>query len=114
MIKALGLAFGLVACGEARANPVILSCSGTVTLIQPGEWTKEKDEKFISITIDIAERTLTIDGQPWSIYGNTADLDRLLAFPSEVSAMHGTDSARLNRITGTVEVNTLEDGGDGS
>jgi hypothetical protein len=105
------LAFGLIASGEARADAVILSCWGTSRLVPTvpvgKQAIEEKDESHsVSITVDIANKTLTInDDEPWPIKGDTSGTVIL-------SIGEDKGSATLNRITGSVAFHTFGNRGD--
>ena len=72
------LAFVLNVYGvEVRAAPVVLSCSGTMQALYSGsgygdnKGSNSTNETF-SIEIDVAAKTLTIDGETWPLTGDTS------------------------------------------
>jgi hypothetical protein len=102
-IGTLALALVLNAYGvEVRAAPVVLSCSGTMQAVYTGSGYTKKGSASInetlSIEIDVAAKTLTIEGDAWPLLGDTSG--------TLISAVGYTDNARfslvLNRITGAV------------
>jgi hypothetical protein len=65
-LKAVALAFGMVAASAAHAEEVLLSCWGTIEVIQQGKQVNPVDEKYsISVAVDIAKKAITIDGVTW-------------------------------------------------
>ena len=73
------LAFVLNVYGvEVRAAPVVLSCSGTMQALYSGsgygdnKGSNSTNETF-SIEIDVAAKTLTIDGETWPLTGDTSE-----------------------------------------
>ena len=84
-------------CGGATAEPVILSCSGTIVLIQAGKQVNPaRDGYSVAITIDLSANTLTVnENDSWPLYGDTSHMT--------VTAIGtGKGSATLNRITGSI------------
>ena len=73
-LKVFVVIVALTACGEARVEPVILSCWGTVALVQESKQVNPKDERFsLVITVDVAKKTLTVDdGAPWPLSDDTS------------------------------------------
>ena len=99
-LKALALAFGMVAASAAHAEEVLLSCWGTIEVIQQGKQVNPVDEKY-SISVAIAKKTITIDGVTWPIRGDTSRETIVAMVPDK-------GSATLNRITGAANVHFLE------
>jgi hypothetical protein len=101
-LKALALAFGMVAASAAHAEEVLLSCWGTIEVIQQGKQVNPVDEKYsISVAVDLAKKTITIDGVTWPIRGDTSR-DTIVAMVPDKG------SATLNRITGAANVHFIE------
>jgi hypothetical protein len=101
-LKAVALAFGMVAASAAHAEEVLLSCWGTVEVIQQGKQVNPVDEKYsIAVAVDIAKKTITIDGVRWPITGD-ASRETIVAMAPDKG------SATLNRITGAVNVHFIE------
>jgi hypothetical protein len=103
-VRTLALAFVLNVYGvEARAAPVVLSCSGTMQALYTGsgygdnKGPNSTNETF-SIEIDVAAKTLTIDGETWPLTGDTSGT----VITSGSSKDDATLSLSLNRITGAV------------
>jgi hypothetical protein len=97
-ISVLGLA--LIASNGARAEDVLLSCWGTVELIQQGKQVNVQDERSsIAVAVDVAKKTVTINGISWSI----SDVSR-----ETIVVMDDKGSVSLNRITGAVNVHFIE------
>jgi mannose/fructose/N-acetylgalactosamine-specific phosphotransferase system component IIC len=98
----LAIAFGLIACGEVRPDAVLLSCWGTVELIEGGQQVNPRGEKTsVSIAVDVANKILTIDDVQWPISGDTS---RSVI----VSVDKNRGNATLNRITGAVDIHFIE------
>jgi hypothetical protein len=94
------LAFALIASSGARAGEVLLSCWGTVELIQQGKQVNVPDEKSsIAAAVDVAKKTVTINGVSWSI----PDASR-----ETIVAMDDKGSVSLNRTTGAISVHFIE------
>ena len=106
----LALTVCQIACEEARADAVFLSCWGTSRLVPTvpagKQAIEEKDESYpVSITVDIANKTLTIsDDEPWPIKGDTSGTVIL-------SIGEDKGSATLNRVTGSVAFHTFSNRG---
>src|SRR5712671_5120745 len=95
-LKSVALALGLIASGDARAEDVQLSCWGPVELIQQGRQVNPLDEKSsIALAVDIAKKTITINGVTWPIAGDASG-------ETIVSMAEDKGSVSLNRITGAV------------
>jgi len=101
----LAVALALAAPNGARAEEVLLSCRGTSELIQQGKPDNPPDEKSsIVVAVDIARKTITINGVKWPITGDRSD-DVI------VSIDPGKGTIMLNRVTGTVNVRVIESTG---
>jgi hypothetical protein len=99
---ALAALFATLLCGDANAEQVLLSCWGTVELIQQGKQVNPVDEKFsIAVAVDIARRIVTINDDQWPISG---DVSR----ETIVSIGPDKGSLTLNRITGAINVHFVE------
>ena len=100
----LVLAFAIVpvASASAKADEVLLSCWGTVELIQQGKQVNPVDERAsITVAVDVPNRTLTINGVKWTIGGSASDETVVGMDPDK-------GSVTLNRITGAVSVHFIE------
>lgn len=102
-IRTLALALVLNVYGvEVRAAPVVLLCSGTMQAVYTGSGYTQKGStstnETLSIEIDVAAKTLTIDGDAWPLTGDTSGT--VITFLG--STDDATFSLLLNRITGTV------------
>jgi hypothetical protein len=101
---------GLIFCGtialaapsRAGAEEVLLSCWGTVELIQQGKQVNPLEERSsIAVAVNIGNKTITINGVRWLIAGDgSADVI--------VSMDPDKGSVSLNRITGAVNVHFIE------
>ena len=101
----LAVALALAAPNGARAEEVLLSCRGTSELIQQGKPDNPPDEKSsIAVAVDMARKTITINGVKWPITGDRSD-DVI------VSIDPGKGTIMLNRVTGTVNVRVIESTG---
>ncbi len=91
--------------GGAKAEQVLLSCRGTSELIQQGKPDAPPDSNAsMSVAVDIAKKTLTIDGVKWPITG-----DRSADVIASIDPARGT--IMLNRVTGSVNVHSNEAAG---
>ena len=98
----LAVALALAAPNGARAEEVLLSCRGTSELIQQGKPDNPPDERSsIAIAVDIAKKTITINGVKWPITGDRSDEVIVSISPEKGTVM-------LNRITGSVNVHSIE------
>ena len=98
----LALALGLVTSGNAKAENVLLSCWGTVELIQQGRQVNPADEKSsIAVAVDTTGKTIAINGVSWPIAGD-ASRETIVAMDQDKG------SFTLNRITGAVSVHFIE------
>ena len=96
----LALALALIASSGARAGEVLLSCWGTVELIQQGKQVNVPNERSsIAVAVDVAKKTVTINGVTWSISDDSRET---------IVAMDDKGSLSLNRITGAVNVHFIE------
>jgi hypothetical protein len=85
-----------------RPDAVLLSCWGTVELIEGGQQVNPRGEKTsVSIAVDVANKILTIDDVQWPISGDTS---RSVI----VSVDKNRGNATLNRITGAVDIHFIE------
>jgi len=99
------LAFALVASNEARAEEVLLSCWGTVELIQQGKQVNPADERSsLVVAVDVAKKTLAINGSKWSIAGDASGATIVSMDPDK-------GSVTLNRLTGAVSAHFIEHNG---
>ncbi|SRR6266851_4224149 len=98
----LAFAFALIAFGEAQAEELLLSCWGTVELIQQSKQVNPVDERSsLAVAVDIAKKTVTMNGVSWSI---TGDASR----ETIVSMDPDKGSVTLNRITGAINAHFIE------
>jgi hypothetical protein len=98
----LAFALALVASNGARAEEVLLSCWGTVELIQQSKQVNPVDERSsLAVVVDVAKKTITINGINWSIAGDASR-------ETIVSMDPDKGSLTLNRITGAVSVHFIE------
>lgn len=87
----MALAFGMVAASAAHAEEVLLSCWGTIEVIQEGKQVNPVDKKYsISVAVDIAKKTITIDGVTWPIRGDTS-LETIVAMVPDKGAPRSTE-----------------------
>jgi hypothetical protein len=101
----LAVALALAAPNGARAEEVLLSCRGTAETIQQGKPDNPPDEKSsIAVAVDLAKKTITINGVKWPITGDRSD-------EVIVSIDPGKGTIMLNRTTGTVNVHFIESTG---
>ena len=92
----------LAAPSEASAEEILLSCWGTVELIQQGKQVNPPDERSsIAVAVDIANKAITINGVRWLIAGDGSG-DVIVSMDPDKG------SASLNRITGAVNVHFIE------
>jgi hypothetical protein len=99
----LVLALALIASsGAAGAGEDLLSCWGTVELIQQGKQVNVPDEKSsIVVAVDVASKTVTINGISWSLAGD-ASRETIVGMDPDKG------SVSLNRITGAINVHFIE------
>jgi hypothetical protein len=98
----LAFAFSLIAFGEAKAEELLLSCWGTVELIQQSKQVNPVDERSsLAVAVDIAKKTVTMNGVSWPI---TGDASR----ETIVSMDPDKGSVTLNRITGAINAHFIE------
>jgi hypothetical protein len=98
----LAFAFSLIAFGEAQAEELLLSCWGTVELIQQSKQVNPIDERSsLAVAVDIAKKTVTMKGVSWPI---TGDASR----ETIVSMDPDKGSVTLNRITGAINAHFIE------
>ena len=98
----LALALAISASSEAQAELVLLSCWGTVELIQQSKQVNPVDERSsLAVAVDIAKKTVTINGVSWPIAGDASR-------ETIVSMDPDKGSVTLNRITGAVNAHFIE------
>jgi hypothetical protein len=89
---------------NAEAEQVLLSCWGTVELIQQGKQVNPNDEKSsIAVAVDIARRIVTINDVQWPIYGEVSQ-DTIVS----IGESPNKGSLSLNRITGAISAHFIE------
>jgi hypothetical protein len=99
-VSALTLA--LIASGNAKAEEVLLSCWGTVELIQQSKLVNPVDERSsLGVAVDIAKKTVTINGVSWPMAGD-ASLETIVSMDPDKG------SVTLNRITGAISAHFIE------
>lgn len=92
----------ITAPSETKAAEVLLSCWGTVELMQAGKRVNPPNERYsVSVVVDVAKKTIAVNGVGWSIAGD-ASRETIVGMDSDKG------SATLNRITGAVIVNFIE------
>jgi hypothetical protein len=92
------LAAGLAGCGDAGSSSVLLSCQGTVSLLEEGQQVNPRGEKMsVAVAVDLGDRSLTIDGYRWPINGD-------ITGNTVVSTQYGKGHVILNRVTGDVSI----------
>ncbi|MET4086674.1 hypothetical protein [Bradyrhizobium sp. S3.5.5] len=96
---------GLTCCGaasNANADQALLSCSGTVELIQQGRQVNPTDERSsIAIAVDTSRRIITIDKVQWPVFGDASG-DTVVAMDPNLGSL------TLNRITGSISVHFIQ------
>lgn len=92
-VRAIALALSLIAPVEARADAVLLSCSGTNTTKGKDNSTS-KNEDTVSVTVDIVNKTLTIDADTWPILENLGNVI--------VAGNAGAVRVELDRLSGRI------------
>jgi hypothetical protein len=98
----LSFAFAFIASGEAQAEALLLSCWGTVELIQQSKQVNPVDERSsLAVAVDIAKKTVTINGVSWPIAGDASR-------ETIVSMDPDKGSITLNRITGAISAHFIE------
>jgi hypothetical protein len=98
----LAFAFALIASGNAKAEEVLLSCWGTVELIQQSKQVNPVDERSsLGVAVDIAKKTVTINGVSWPMAGD-ASLETIVSMDPDKG------SVTLNRITGAISAHFIE------
>lgn len=101
-VRAMTMATALIACGSAKAEQVLLSCWGTVELMQQGKQVNVADERSsMAVTVDIAKKTIVIGGTNWAMAGDVAR-ETIVAMDPEKG------SVTLNRITGQLTAHFIE------
>jgi hypothetical protein len=92
----------LITSGTAAADEVLLTCWGTVELMQQGKRANPIDERSsLAVAVDIAKKTLTINGVSWPIIGDAMS-------ETIVSMDPDKGGISLNRITGAINVHFIE------
>jgi hypothetical protein len=90
--------------GEAHADIIMLSCGGTVELIQGGKQVNPRGEKSsLAVKVDLAAKTLGVDNETWPILGDASET-------VIVSMNEWRGSATLNRISGAISVHFFDYG----
>jgi hypothetical protein len=87
---------------EVKAAPVVLLCSGAMQTVHTGSSYTQKGststKETLSIEIDVAAKTLTIEGDKWPLTEDTSG--------TVITSVGSRDNDRfrlfLNRITGAV------------
>jgi hypothetical protein len=98
----LAFAFSLIAFGEAQAEELLLSCWGTVELIQQSKQVNPVDERSsLAVAVDIAKKTVTMNGVSWPITGD-ASRETIVSMDTDKG------SVTLNRITGAINAHFIE------
>jgi hypothetical protein len=101
----LALALVSVTSGNANAEHVLLSCWGTIELIQQGKAVNPVDEKSsIAVAVDTTGNTIMINGVSWPIAGD-ASRDTIVSMDLDKG------SVTLNRITGAINIHFIESNG---
>ncbi len=105
IVFALIIASSFVSSLKADSDGLLLSCAGTVVLMQEGRQANPSDEKSsVSLRIDLERRSLKIDDrEPWPIVSDLSDT-------IVVSMAEDKGSATLNRVTGAVSIHLMEFG----
>ena len=99
---ASAVTLALIASGNAKAEEAVLSCWGTVELIQQGRQVNPVDEKSsIAVAVDTTGKTIMINGVSWPIAGDASR-------ETIVSMDPDKGSVTLNRITGAVSAHFIE------
>jgi 1-aminocyclopropane-1-carboxylate deaminase/D-cysteine desulfhydrase-like pyridoxal-dependent ACC family enzyme len=98
----LAALLALLANSNAKAEPVLLSCWGTVELMQQGKRVNPKDEKSsIAVAVDVARKMITINDVQWPMFGEVTK-------ETIVSMDPNKGSITLNRITGAISAHFIE------
>jgi hypothetical protein len=96
------VAAALLASGNAKAEEIVLSCWGTVELIQQSKQVNPVGERSsLGVVVDIAKRTVTIKGVSWAMAGDASH-------ETIVSMDPDKGSITLNRITGAISAHFIE------
>jgi hypothetical protein len=92
----------VLAISNAEAEQFLLSCWGTVELIQQGKQVNPIDEKSsIVVAVDIGSKIITINDVQWPISGDASR-------ETIVSMDPDKGSLSLNRITGAISAHFIE------
>jgi hypothetical protein len=98
----LAALLAMFADSNAKAEQVLLSCRGTVELIQQGKQINPIDEKSsIAVAVDTGRKIITINDVRWPIFGDASQ-------ETIVSMDPNKGSLTLNRITGAIDVHFIE------
>ena len=90
------------AISNANAEQTLLSCWGTVELIQQGRQVNPIDEKSsIAVAVDTPRKMITINDVQWPIFGDASR-------ETIVSMDPNRGSLTLNRITGAISVHFIQ------
>jgi len=98
----LAALLAVLANSNAEAEQVVLSCRGTVELIQQGKQVNPIDERSsIAVAIDIDRKMIAINDVQWPIFGDASQ-------ETIVSMDPNRGSLTLNRTTGAISVHFIE------
>ena len=104
-IYLFGAIAGLTCCGaasNATAEQVLLTCSGTVELIQQGRQVNPTDERSsIAIAVDTSQRIITIDNVKWPVFGDVSG-ETVVAMDPNLGSL------TLNRMTRAISVHFIQ------
>jgi len=101
-IPLLAALLALLIPNSAQAEQVLLSCRGTVELMQQGKQVNPKDEKSsIAVGVDITRKMITINDVEWPIFGKTSG-------ETIVSMDPDKGSLTLNRVTGAISAHFIQ------
>src|SRR5437016_1349130 len=99
---ALAALLAMLVNSDAQAEPVLLSCWGTVELMQQGKQVNPKDEKLsIAVAVDVARKMITINDVQWPTFGEVTRETIASMDPNK-------GSLTLNRITGAISAHFIE------
>ena len=99
---ALTAFLAVLADGHANAEQVLLSCWGTVELIQQGKQANSVNERSsLAVAVDLSRKLITINDVQWPLSGD-ASRETLVAMDPDKG------SVSLNRITGAINVHFIE------
>ena len=99
---ALGCCLIAISVSTARAGEILLSCWGTVELMQARKQVNPPDERSsVSAVVDLAKKSIAINGISWTINGD-ASHETIVGMDIDKG------SVSLNRITGAINVHFIE------